>query len=492
MDLVENIKVLKVFHEATVSDRGGEVLLRCGDDTARVFFVGGKIAWVTVSTNKRTFTDYLIENSSLKTDEAREVFEECKRSGKNFGETIVEWGLLDEESLRGMLLNHLSVCLLEVFSWPSVESMFMPEDRPYKGSLTFDLAELLESVMKLDAEGKLPFSGHATGEIMDELGAGRPAAEVEQQDGETAIPASDERWGKGPTQPYVPSFSGDAGQADQSSEPDIQPDQQTAPRGRRRSLLVVFLLVCVGAAAYYMSDFMFGKKHAGSGGTTTGPAATEPINVPDAGPQAPDGGKPIADATGTVIADAGMARADESVDGGTPDAGSNVADAAGLSADAGSQTADAGKPAKLGSIKVLSRPKGGRVYLDGVYTGKKTPCTLRDVPAGCQHVIMVVKRGRHPAVAHVGLTEDQPSIARMVLRKTHRRLKGRIKVQVESDPAGAVILVNGGRVKKPTPTVIKLKADRDSQLEIRKKKLKWKRSVRPVPGEKITINAKLK
>ncbi|HUU02430.1 MAG TPA: PEGA domain-containing protein [Myxococcota bacterium] len=475
MEPVENIKVLKVFHEATVSDRGGEVLLRCGDDTARVFFVGGKIAWATVSTNKRTFTEYLIEKSALKKDEVQEVFEECKRTGKNFGETIVEWELLDEQSLRNLLLRHLSECLLEVFRWPSVESMFMPEDRPYKGSLTFDLVELLESVMQLDAEGKLPFSGHAMGEILDELGAGgQVQPEEETATTETVEEASEKQWGKETTQPFVPAFPERDEQEDPLPEPEAEPAEPPVRRGKGKFFLLTVLLIAVGAAAYFLSDRFFGNKTAGSE-----EPQTRLVAVP-----------------GQADADAGVKSADEGVSAAA-DAGTLSAADAGVSdaEDAGKLdgTADVLAPAeKTGSIKVLSKPKRASVYLDGIYTGRKTPCTLRGVQAGSQHVVLVVKKGRREAHLRLGIDEDRQSIARLVLKRSSKHPQGRVPVKIESDPPGAAVYVNGGKVKKTTPTVIKLKTGRDTKLQIRKDELEWTRTVRPVPGEIITIRAKLK
>ena len=42
----------------------------------------------------------------------------------------------------------------------------------------------------------------------------------------------------------------------------------------------------------------------------------------------------------------------------------------------------------VGSIRVVSKPRKARIYLDGVNTGKFTPYTLKNVPAGRRHVIL--------------------------------------------------------------------------------------------------------
>ena len=99
----------------------------------------------------------MAEEAKLDENELKEVFAECKRNGRNFGETIVEWGMLDEPTLRQCLLHQIAESVLEVFLWPDVESMFMPEHRPYKGSLTFEVLEVLQQVLSLEGAQKLPF-----------------------------------------------------------------------------------------------------------------------------------------------------------------------------------------------------------------------------------------------------------------------------------------------------------------------------------------------
>jgi hypothetical protein len=145
----------------------------------------------------------------------------------------------------------------------------------------------------------------------------------------------------------------------------------------------------------------------------------------------------------------------------------------------------------VGSIKVVSKPRKARVYLDGVNTGKFTPVTLKDVPAGRRHVILVEKKGRRPAFGVIDLEADQQALANLNLRRKGKKYKGRIPVMIESEPPGATIFVEGGKVKKKTPAEVRLKADRSSRLEVvLSGHDKFVRTVRPVPGMDITILVK--
>ncbi len=184
LSLREKLKVLSLLYEAERSERGGEVVMRSGENSARAFFVGGRIAWVTVSSIKRTFTQYLREKTGLEPEETEGVFDECRRTGANFGEIIVEWGLASEETLRRLLLEHLTECLVEVLSWEAAECMFVPEERSYRGRLTFTLEELLDCVLSAEGSDRLAFAGHGRDEILARLRSERE-----------------------PTQPNIPSFA---------------------------------------------------------------------------------------------------------------------------------------------------------------------------------------------------------------------------------------------------------------------------------------------
>jgi len=145
-------EIIKTIYEALKSNIGGEVIIRHENNIGKIFITKGKIAWVTASTLKQTFFTYLMDTTDLGVTELKEVFEECKRTGRNFGETIVEWGLLDRDSLRQSLLEYISAAMLEILAWPKSELMFVPQERSYKGTLLFDLEEIISTELnKKDA-----------------------------------------------------------------------------------------------------------------------------------------------------------------------------------------------------------------------------------------------------------------------------------------------------------------------------------------------------
>ena len=475
----EHAKVLKVFQEAASWGKGGEVVLRCGPDTGRVFFAEGRIAWATVSTIKKTFTQYLVEQTEVGEEEAKEAFEDCKRTGKNFGETIVEWGLIDEATLRQLLLQHMSATLLEIFCWPDMESMFMPDEKPYKGSLTYDFMEILQTVLILDTDGRLPFKGLSAVQVLDELEHDEVTQTAAEPLGESTAIEPTPAGMRPHTEPAITPLSGELEVIEEPQAP-AEPILLTEVKGKksRAGLFVFILLLFLAAgvvAAYFFRDQLFGEK------VTTKPPAPEPMAAAPAAPV--EEPQPVVDAGAEpdeVVQDASVATADEP----PPEPAPEPEIRPGIVAFA------EGKG--TGAIRVVSKPRKARVYLDGVNTGKFTPVTLKNVPAGRRHVILVEKKGRRPAFGVIDLDPDQKALANLNLRRKGRRYKGRIPVKIESEPPGAAIFVDGGQVKKKTPTEIRLRADRSVRLEVVKSGLdKWVRTVRPVPGMDITILVKL-
>ena len=484
----EHAKVLKVFQEATSWGKGGEVVLRCGPDTGRVFFSEGKIAWATVSTIKKTFTQYLVEQTAVGEEEAREAFEDCKRTGKNFGETIVEWGLIDEATLRQLLLQHMSACLLEIFCWPDVESMFMPDEKPYKGSLTYDFMEILQTVLILDSEGRLPFKGLSAAQVLDELEKDEVTHTAAEPLGESTAVEPAPAGMRPPTIPAVTPLSGELEVVDQPVDEPIMletPISREEPvlltdvkeKKGRGGLIVFFILVILAAgvvAAYFFREQLFGTKPPPPPPPPE-PVVAQPAEEPQ--PAVDAGTKPDVTAT-----DAGTDAATEPEPEPEPVPEKELRPGIVAFAE--------GKG--VGSIKVVSKPRKARIYLDGVNTGKFTPHTLKNVPAGRRHVILLEKRGRRPAFGAVDLEADQQALANLNLRRRGKKYKGRIPVKIESEPPGATIFVEGGKIKNKTPTEIRLKADRSARLEVVKKGYdKFVRTVRPVPGMDITILVKL-
>src|SRR5262245_59330163 len=93
-----------------------------------------------------------------------------------------------------------------------------------------------------------------------------------------------------------------------------------------------------------------------------------------------------------------------------------------------------------GTLVVQSAPSGARVYIDGEDSGKITPATLTDLPSGEHHKLVVRMTGFRDSSQEVTIPEAGQS--------THLQIPlqlapGYGSVGVDSDPPGAVVLING-------------------------------------------------
>ncbi|MBN1961912.1 MAG: response regulator [Deltaproteobacteria bacterium] len=155
--LIWRLLPLKVLYEAHINDANGEVVVRCGAKSARIFLSNNKIAWIVNGSMGMTFSRFLVQHAHLKSEDLEAVYSEARRTRRNFGEVIVDWGLVAKDALRQHLLEYNAYSLLDLFTWPQSEAMFIPDAKVFHGTLTFDLGEILRSMLVLDKEEKLPF-----------------------------------------------------------------------------------------------------------------------------------------------------------------------------------------------------------------------------------------------------------------------------------------------------------------------------------------------
>jgi serine/threonine-protein kinase len=146
-----------------------------------------------------------------------------------------------------------------------------------------------------------------------------------------------------------------------------------------------------------------------------------------------------------------------------------------------------------GSIRVESDPPGALIYLDGISLDKRTPTTLRGLPAGLDHVILLEMAGKLWAAERVSLAADAEAQVKLVLQDGEITKESRTEVRIESEPEGAKVIVNEWPLKKKTPVTVKLLdgAYNDLALELPGHQ-RWTRVVRPVPGVDLTFLVKLK
>lgn len=114
---------------------GGEVIIRAGDDVARVFVVSGSVAWVQDPRDKRGFLETLHEVApSLSREEFLAVLEESRHTKKHFGAILVSWGLMTREAFDSGMARSIKARLDRVLAWPESSAFFAPGQHSFTGT----------------------------------------------------------------------------------------------------------------------------------------------------------------------------------------------------------------------------------------------------------------------------------------------------------------------------------------------------------------------
>ncbi len=137
LSLTQNVR------EATAIDFGGEVVIRSRDGIARIYFVNNRIAWIYIHDSTDTLINDLATLEGIERDELKAVFLECRHSGTNFADTLVEWQIVNREQMYQILLSRFASCLNQISSWQNLSSIFIPQQRQYQSTFLFSLSELL-------------------------------------------------------------------------------------------------------------------------------------------------------------------------------------------------------------------------------------------------------------------------------------------------------------------------------------------------------------
>ncbi|HTJ80409.1 MAG TPA: hypothetical protein VL400_01765, partial [Polyangiaceae bacterium] len=127
------------------SGRSGEFIFATSDLEVHVFLQRGRVAWATDSSRPFEFTRFLRARCRIEDEMFREVLEECRRSRRPLGQTLVAWELSTWDDVRASLRHQLCLALGSLAESPLGASMFLSRTRfgDYDERLTFDLAELM-------------------------------------------------------------------------------------------------------------------------------------------------------------------------------------------------------------------------------------------------------------------------------------------------------------------------------------------------------------
>lgn len=125
--------------------RGGDIVVRSGSIVGRILVHRGKIAWAHISNEPGSLYAVLASDVEpiLEKESIDEVLSECSISGRNFAEVIVDWGLLDAETLHHRIRSWIRARITAMGKLDSPMILYIPEKRSYGDGLLFDISEVV-------------------------------------------------------------------------------------------------------------------------------------------------------------------------------------------------------------------------------------------------------------------------------------------------------------------------------------------------------------
>lgn len=144
---------LRAALEDGVRAKGGEVVVVGRDGTVgRVLFDHGNVVWAHLSNRPVTMRSLFEETAHLEPDDVKEVLAEAKRTGTNFVEVLVQWGLVTPEQAIDALRRSISETLKTMASLEGAEIVFAPGSRSGWRGPRFTM----DDVMPHEAEEQTP------------------------------------------------------------------------------------------------------------------------------------------------------------------------------------------------------------------------------------------------------------------------------------------------------------------------------------------------
>lgn len=108
------------------SDRqSGEVLLQCGEQTAKVYLNSGLIVWAFASGQDESFQSILLKENYLSKEQLLDGIKKARADGKrSLDEILVSLGIADQKLRRTIIERHTRAALKVIRTWQDVVAQF--------------------------------------------------------------------------------------------------------------------------------------------------------------------------------------------------------------------------------------------------------------------------------------------------------------------------------------------------------------------------------
>ncbi len=127
----------------------GEFVCSCSNAEIHIYLQGGRVAWASDSRHRRAFTQHLKEHARIDEASIEAVVDECRRSKRPIGETLMAWNLASWEQVRGAIRHQMMLALQVLrLRCEDPQAVFLERAHyKYDPNLTFHLFDLVPETM---------------------------------------------------------------------------------------------------------------------------------------------------------------------------------------------------------------------------------------------------------------------------------------------------------------------------------------------------------
>jgi hypothetical protein len=137
---------LRAISELSGRAATGELICASSDLEVHVYLQRGRIAWATSSKAELAFSRDLLRRTGVDRETFREIVEDCRKSRRPLGETLVAWNLATREDVRESLRLQVQHALSTLDGRDDVATIFLERGERYMSydtALTFETAEVV-------------------------------------------------------------------------------------------------------------------------------------------------------------------------------------------------------------------------------------------------------------------------------------------------------------------------------------------------------------
>jgi len=151
LNVFEPISVLQMIN---LSQASGELRLIVEDNSARVYFEGGRVRFAGITNRPLKLGELLLKEKRVRESDLERILE-MKRKGKKLGVLLIEEGVITEAEIRTAVEEQIKQVIYEIVRWRDGFFVFSSGKTPRREDILIDIPLdhlILEGLKRADEE----------------------------------------------------------------------------------------------------------------------------------------------------------------------------------------------------------------------------------------------------------------------------------------------------------------------------------------------------